>query len=183
MLRMGILRSLQRAEQNPIMRTRMFWSANQEMSSSGVGVSRLEEVREILHGRFESMVVSGMVGNGLGRTHDKPPMLHAFCADKAVGQLLYILRGPAKYDDFEATLVVEVGMQGRNDYFVVLVLEIGEFLRQKASVMFIDKGDRAHDERVCGDHYRAHQAITNQIAKGFRAVLVALVRDEGIKAA
>lgn len=161
----------------------MLWLDNQGISNSAVVVSPGGDVKGILRGRFESMVVSGMGGNGLGRAHDKPPMLHAFCADKTVGQLLYILRGPAKYDDFEATLVVEVGMQSRNNYFVVLVLEIGELLRQKAGVMVVDKGDRAHDERVCGDHYRAYEAITNQIAKGFRAVVVALVGDEGIKAA
>jgi len=129
------------------------------------------------------MVVSRMVGNGLGRAHDEPPMLHAFSADKTVCKLLHILRGPTKYDHFEAILVVEVGMQGRNNYFMVFVLEIGELLRQKAGVMVVNQGDRAHDERVCGDHYRADEPVANQIAKGFRAVLVALVGDEGIKAA
>jgi hypothetical protein len=68
------------------------------------------------------MVVSGVVRNGLGRAHDEPPMSHGFGADKTVCKLLYILRGPAKYDHFEATLVVEVRMQDGNNYFVILVL-------------------------------------------------------------
>jgi hypothetical protein len=181
-LRIGILRSLQRVEQNLTMRTRAFCLCNQGISNSGIGVSPVGRKRLPL-GRSESMVVSGVVGNGLGRAHDEPPMLHPFCADKPVRKLLHILRGPTKYDHFETTLVVEVCMQGGNDYFMILVLEIGELLRQKAGMMVVNKRDRAHDKRVCGDHHRADEPVANQIAKGFRAVLVALVRDEGIKAA
>jgi hypothetical protein len=105
--------------------------------------------------------------HGLWRTHDEPSMLHAFCADQPVRQLLDISRRTAKYDYLQAALVVEVRVQGGNDYFVTFVLEVGKLLRQQASVMVVNERDRSHDQRICGDYYRANEAVTNQIAKGF----------------
>ncbi len=94
-------------------------------------------------------------------------MLHAFCADQPVRELLDISRRTAKYDYLQAALVVEVRVQGGNDYFVTLVLEVGKLLRQQASVMVVNERDRPDDQSICGDYYRANEAVTNQIAKGF----------------
>jgi len=108
-------------------------------------------------------------------------MLHALCTDELVRQLLDILRLSAKYDYLQATLVVEMRMQGGNDDCVILVLEIGELLRQQPGVMIVDEGDRAHDKRLCSDNDRGNEPVPNQVAKRLRAVLVTLVRNERIK--
>jgi hypothetical protein len=77
--------------------------------------------------------------------------------------------------------MIEVRMQGGDDDCVMLVLEIGELLRQQASVMIVDEGDRAHHKRIAGDNDRADKPIADQIAKRLRAVLIALVGYERIK--
>ena len=108
-------------------------------------------------------------------------MLHALRTDEPVCQFLDIPRLAAKYYYFQAILVVEMRMQGGNDDCVILVLKIGKLLRQQASVMIVDEGDRADDQRIGRDYCRAHEPVTNQIAKCLRAVIVTFVRYERIK--
>jgi len=105
-------------------------------------------------------------------------MLHSFCADKAVGELLNVFRLAAKYDHLQAVLMIEVGMQGGNDDRVGLVLEIGEFFRQQASVVIVDEGDGANHKRIGGDDYRAHKPVANQITERLGAILIAFRGDE-----
>ena len=108
-------------------------------------------------------------------------MSDTFRTDEAVREFLYIPRFAPKRDDFKAEVVVQVHVQGGNDKGMALVLQIGQFLRQKPSVMVIDQGERAYHRRVGSDDCEAHQPVTDQIAKGLGPVLVALVPDERIK--
>ncbi len=110
-------------------------------------------------------------------------MLHAFRADEPVRQLLHSSRLATKYDHFQATFMVEMGVQRGNDYFVMLVLKIGELLGQQTNVMIIDECNRAHDKCICSNDHGADEPVTNQITKRFGAVLIALVSNERIKAA
>jgi hypothetical protein len=52
-------------------------------------------------------------------------------------------------------------MQGGNHNVVRFVLEVGELFRQWTSVMIVDEGDRADDQCIRRDHYRAHESVTN----------------------
>ncbi len=79
--------------------------------------------------------------------------------------------------------MVQMRVQRGNDYFVILVLKVGKLLRQQASVMIIDKRNRAHDEGIWSNDHRADQPVTDEITKRFGAVLVALISNERIKAA
>ena len=79
-------------------------------------------------------------------------MLHPFRADKPIRQLLDISRLPAEYHYFEAILMIEMGVQRRNDDVVAFVLEIRKLFRQQTSVMIVNQGDGAHDEGVGTDN-------------------------------
>ena len=74
-------------------------------------------------------------------------------------------------------------MKRRDDDVMMLMLKVREFLRQEAGVMVVDKSDSAHHESIGRDHSGADQAIANEIAKSFGAVLVALLCDETVEAA
>ena len=110
-------------------------------------------------------------------------MLHAFCADESIRQLLDIFRLAAKHDYFQAAFVVEMRVQSRNDDCMMLMLQIGKLLRQQTRVMIVDQGHRAHHKRISSDHDRTYQPVTNQIAECLRTVLIALVSYERIKPA
>jgi hypothetical protein len=70
------------------------------------------------------MVSCGRVTDG-GRTHHQPSMLHALDADEQIGQLLNLLRFAFHHDNFKTSVVVEVSMNGGNDFTVVLMLYVG----------------------------------------------------------
>ena len=77
--------------------------------------------------------------------------------------------------------MVEVRMAGRDDQFVILVLEFGQLLGDAVGVMVVDEGDGADDRRVgCGGAL-GNQAIANQIAESLGAVGVAAARDGAVK--
>src|ERR1700678_30013 len=130
-------------------------------------VKQIEARRSALSSRTRAPEVASAVRviivlrDGLGGTHDEPSMLNALGADEAVGQLLDIFRLTAEYDDFEAILVVEMGMQSGNHNGVTVVLKIGKLLRQQPSVMIIDEGHRTHHQRVTGDHHGTNESVAN----------------------
>jgi len=108
-------------------------------------------------------------------------MLHAFRTDEPVRQLLDLSRLAAEYDDFQAILMVKMRVQSGNDDGVRLVLEIGELFRQQTSVMVVNERDGADDESIRGNNDRPDKPVANQVAKRFRAVIVALICDERIE--
>ncbi len=65
-------------------------------------------------------------------------------------------------------------MKRGDDHVMMLMLKVGEFLGQEAGVMVVDESDRADHKGVGSDHGGAHQAVANEVAESFGAVLVTL---------
>jgi hypothetical protein len=64
---------------------------------------------------------------------------------------------PATQDhDFKARIVIEMGMERRDDNFVMLMLKVGQFFREKASVMVNgpcrSRGRLAREMRLLNSH-------------------------------
>lgn len=88
-------------------------------------------------GKSSAMRMSGWRHSVRG-THDQAAMPDSLGADEFVSQLLDIA-GPAAQDHhFKAGIVIEVSMKRRDHNLVMLMLKVGKFFRQKASVMIID---------------------------------------------
>src|ERR1700693_4943822 len=124
-----------------------------------------------------------MVGGGLGRTHDQPPVLNPLGADQAVGQFLHLFGLATKYDDLEAAFVIHVGMQRGDDHVMMLMLEVREFFGQETSVMVVDESDGAHHKCVGSHHSRSDQAVANEVAESFGTVLITFLCNEVVEAA
>ena len=109
-------------------------------------------------------------------------MSNAFSADQQIRKLLYLLR-MALYDkDLETRVVIKMGVRGGDDHVVMIMLQVHQFFGQQPRVMVVDKGYRPHDlcfRRLDGG---ADQSIANQVTERFRPVLIALFRDETVKA-
>ena len=121
--------------------------------------------------------------NRLRRAHHQASMLNTLGADEPIGESLHVFGFATQHDDFEAILVIEMGVHSRNDDVVVLVLNVGKFFRKQARVMIVDERHGADDESVRSDNGRVDQALANQIAKGFGAIFITLVGDKRIEAA
>src|SRR5467141_3842227 len=85
--------------------------------------------------RIRLAMIVGVLRYSSRRTHYKPPVLHALCTDELVRQCLNVARLSAQHHDFEAVVMVEMGVDRGDDYFMMLVLDVCQLLRQQARVM------------------------------------------------
>jgi len=130
--------------------------------------------------RFPVPVAMG-VRCGLSNRHDEAAVLDAFEADEAVGEALDAGRGAVDDQDLEAGVVIEVGVAGRDDQVVVLMLEAGELISDAVGIVVVDEGDGANDGGVGGGGAFGDEAVANEIAEGFRAVGVAAAGDGAVE--
>jgi len=121
--------------------------------------------------------------NRMGRDgHDQAAVMHAFKPYESVSEL-GDSGGLAVHDeDFQAGVVVEVGVAGGDDELVAGVLQLGEFVADSPGVVVVDKGDGAHHGGgVVGGPIR-YQAVSDEIAESFGSVGIAQPRDQIIEA-
>ena len=89
-----------------------------------------------------------MPGFGLCNSHDEPPVLHTLQTDQAAGELLDLPGFSMDNEDFQARVMVEMRMTGRDYQFVVRVLEFSQLLGNAVGMMVVDERDSAHYRRV-----------------------------------
>lgn len=77
--------------------------------------------------------------------------------------------------------MVEVRMDGGDDFGVVVVLDVRQPFGKKAAVVIVDQCDRADDIGIGSEDGGGHQVIADKVAQCFRPVGIALVFDESIK--
>lgn len=109
-------------------------------------------------------------------------MPNSLGTDQSVGKLLNVPRLTAQEYHFKAGIVVEMGVQGRDNDFVVFVLKISELLGKKPSVVVIDQRNCPDDRSFRGHHRSSNKSVPDQVTKSLRPVFVALFRDEPVKA-
>jgi hypothetical protein len=114
--------------------------------------------------------------------HDQTAVLHAFQANQPVSEL-GDGGGLAVHDeDFEAGVVVEVGVACGDDELVAGVLQLGEFFADSPGVVVVDNGDGAHHGGCVVGGPLGYQAVSDEIAEGLGSVGIAQPRDEIIEA-
>lgn len=108
-------------------------------------------------------------------------MPHSLGADEFVGKLLNIMRTTAQDHYLKARIVIQVGVQRRDDYFVVFMLKVGQFFREEANVMVIDQRHGSHDGGLRCHDRRPHQPIPDQVPERLGTVVVAFFSNELVK--
>ncbi len=71
-------------------------------------------------------------------------MLDAFGADERVGNLLDMLCFTLNDQDLEAVIVIQMDVNGGNDIPVIIVLQTGQLLIEKAHMMVVNQRHGAH---------------------------------------
>jgi len=99
----------------------------------------------------------------------------AFSGDEFVGDPLHEDRLPADDKDLEAIVVIKVDVEGRDNDFVMVVLDIGEGRLNVLLVVVVKEGDRAGDFMVAKILTVLNQAGADHIGHRERAVIVALL--------
>lgn len=83
-----------------------------------------------------------------GRHQVQPAVAHAALAHRVAGHRPHRLDRPAQDRDFQAGLVVEMDVQGRDLEIVVAVLGLGEAASEVARLVVVDVGERRDAEAV-----------------------------------
>lgn len=118
----------------------------------------------------------------LGKGHDKTSVLHSLEPNKPAREYIN-LRGFALHDEnFEAAIVIEVGVTRRYHEVMMGVLKLGELLAYPVCVVIIDKGDGSSHSGTRPRRLFTHKAVADQVAKSLRTIGVAQPRDESVEA-
>jgi hypothetical protein len=121
-------------------------------------------------------------GFGPSNRHDEPPVLHALQTDQPAGELFDLSGLAMNNEDFQAGIMVEMRMTGRNHQFVVCMLEFGQFLGNAVGVMVVDERDGADYRRIGACCPLCDQAIANQVPESLGPVGIAQPGDEIVEA-
>ena len=100
-------------------------------------------------------------------------MLHAFGGNEFVGTLADGVGLAAHDQNFEAVVVVEMNMNGREDYVVVVVLDVRQCLLDVHFVVVIDERDSAGDVFIAEFLAMLDELVADHVGNGQRAVVVA----------
>ena len=123
-----------------------------------------------------------MPGFGSSNRHDEPPVLQALQTDQAAGELFDLSGLAMNNEDFQAGIMVEMRMTGRNHQFVVCMLEFGQLLGNAVGVMVVDERDGTDYGRNGARCPLCDQAIANQVAESLGPVSIAQPGDEIVEA-
>src|SRR5437868_7085084 len=117
----------------------------------------------------------------LDRHHHDMAVAYAALGDDAVGERLHLAAAPLQHRDLEAGIVVDMHMQRGLGEVVMLVIVVGQPLRQFAGGMVVDIAERGDAVAVarCGGA-GVLKAAAQEIAKRLRAVGVAMLRNEPV---
>ena len=118
---------------------------------------------------------------GLWRAHNQLAVLHALQANQAAREFLHAFELALHHDDFQTHIVIEMRMHGRDNEFVILMLQCGQLVSQQAEVMVVNQGYGSHHEAVARFQRGLIQTIANKIAESFGAVIVTFVAEEVVK--
>ena len=99
--------------------------------------------------RVRFSVRAMMSGFGLCNSHDETPVLNAFQSNKAAGEFLYPSRLAMHNEDFQARVMVDMCMTGRDHQFVACVLKLGQFFRNAVARTNASSGSMALVRKAC----------------------------------
>lgn len=85
------------------------------------------------------------------RSDDKLPMLDPAQAQNLIRDLSQIRAATFHDDHFEAVVMIQVNVRGRQHLGVCLMLDLDETLRQVRSVMIVDQRERSRDHLILID--------------------------------
>ena len=108
-------------------------------------------------------------------------MLDAFETDQAVCKLTHPAGLSVDDEDFEAGIVVQMGVRSGDDQIMLCMLQFRQFLANSGGGVIVNQCHSSHDRRVGRGGLLGDQAITDQIAKGLGTIGVSLQTDIAVK--
>src|SRR5512139_1597319 len=81
----------------------------------------------------------------LARKHDRHPVLYAPDTSQMVGQVPYLPNAPRDDQDLQASLEVQMYVDGRGDELVMFMLDIGQLFVHIPFMMVVEKSDGPAD--------------------------------------
>ena len=108
-------------------------------------------------------------------------VLNPFGGNQLAGNFVHFVAAPADDDDLQAIVLIQMNVQAGINGHVSLMLHFCQEIAQVVYPMVIDESDDPDDFRICQSYLLLNEVIANQIADGFRAILIALTADASIE--
>lgn len=102
---------------------------------------------------------------------DKPAVLDAAKAKNLICQMTKFLASPLHNDHLQAVMMIKVHVRRCEDAATSVMLGLDQFFRQVRPVMVVHDRQSPHDDLV-RVRFLTDQMVTDEVADGFRAVLV-----------
>lgn len=117
------------------------------------------------------------------RCHNEFAVFHAARTDESVGEFLDGRLGSTNCNQFEAIVVIEMAMHGRQDVVAMIVLHVGQVLLQVPLVVVVDQRDAADDIAFACLLPVFDELGADHISDGHRAIIVTFFANHAIELA
>lgn len=108
-------------------------------------------------------------------------VLDPFGGDQFAGDLVHFVAAPPDHDDFQTIVLVQMNVQAGIHGHMSLMLHVGQKIAQVMYAVVIHEGDHPDDFGIRLADLFLNEVVSDQIADGFRAILVALTADASIE--
>jgi|HubBroStandDraft_1064217.scaffolds.fasta_scaffold786608_2 hypothetical protein len=112
--------------------------------------------------------------------NDEFAVLYAAHGQHVIGEVLHFSAAAFHEDYFQAIVGVQMHVGGGEDVFVRVMLNFVEPIREMGAVVVVDHRKRG-DDGLVAVNFIGDQAIANQIAESFGAILVAASGNPAIE--
>jgi len=108
-------------------------------------------------------------------------VLDPLSRNQLAGNLVHFVAAPPDDDDLQTIVFVQMNVQAGIHGHMSLMLHVRQEIAQVVHPMVIDQSNDPYDFGISLPYLLLNEVITNQIADGFRAILIALTADTSIE--
>src|SRR5262249_20804800 len=108
-------------------------------------------------------------------------VLHALGADESIRDTFHYAGLAPDDEHLQTVVMIQVNVQRGKDMVEVRMLQIGQFLVEQADMVVVNQGDGADHVTIRTFPRFLHEFVANQIAEGFRAVVISAGSDQPVE--
>jgi hypothetical protein len=127
------------------------------------------------------LLISRLLQPLAGGRKAKPAVFHPFGANQPVTDFSEIVTLPLDDKDFHTMVGIQMDVDGGDNEFKKIMLEVGKNSGKFSGVMVVNDGNRPY-RLLAQFPFLPYQAVPDQVANRFRSIPVAFLGNQTIKA-
>jgi hypothetical protein len=94
---------------------------------------------------------------------------------------VHFVAAPSNDNDLQAIVLIQMNVQAGIHCYMSLMLQVRQEIAQVVHPVVIDESDNPDDFGICLPNLLLNEMIANQVADGFRAILIALTTNASVE--